>query len=455
MVNRGNELTSGASVQVLLGNGDGTFQPAQDLVAGSGHLSVLGVPVGDFNGDGRMDLAVTDSGTPTVVQAFLGNADGTFSTRTSAVSDSTDSLPSIRAVGDFNGDGQLDLAVFDYRFGNVFVMLGNGDGTFYRTLVSTPVGQYFAPAAAGDFNGDGKLDLALTGDCDACGVAVMLGNGDGTFQAATNYYIVGSFSSPMAVGDFNGDAKLDIVTEDSLSGMVSVLLGNGDGTFADTPVYATDYSPLSVATGDFNSDGKLDLAITTTGSCTPSCNPGSLSVLLGNGDGTFQAAVDYAVGGSPGSLAGPVVVADFNGDGVQDLAEAIIATGSYFVSVLLGNGDGTFQAAQNSGEGINGFSFLGVGDFNGDGKLDLATVAGDDVSVLQGNGDGTFGPAVIFFGAGNLPRSLAVGDFNGDGLPDLALVGPISNNVSILINNTSIEVERNEDAGDPQGKRDR
>ncbi|PYU75787.1 MAG: hypothetical protein DMG49_02485 [Acidobacteria bacterium] len=169
-------------------------------------------------------------------------------------------------------------------------------------------------------------------------------------------------------------------------------------------------------------------------------------------DGTFSTRTS-AVSYSTDSLPSIRAVGDFNGDGQLDLAVFDYRFGNVFV--MLGNGDGTFQAAQNSGEGINGFSFLGVGDFNGDGKLDLATVAGDDVSVLQGNGDGTFGPAVIFFGAGNLPRSLAVGDFNGDGLPDSALVGPISNNVSILINNTSIEVKRNEDAGDPQGKRDR
>jgi len=137
-----------------------------------------------------------------------------------------------------------------------------------------------------------------------------------------------------------------------------------------------------------------------------------------------------------------VVVADFNGDGVQDLAVASSASGSTLVSVLLGS-DGTFQAAKNSGEGppnpagsFNSYQFLGVGDFNGDGKLDLAAIIIDDISVLQGNGDGTFGPAAIFFGAGSLPRSFAAGDFNGDGRLDLAVTGS-SNEVSILINNTS------------------
>ena len=142
--------------------------------------------------------------------------------------------------------------------------------------------------------------------------------------------------------------------------------------------------------------------------------------------------MNYAAGDDPSS----VVVADFNGDGVQDLATASSAAGSYFVSVLLGNGNGTFQAAQNSGEGITSYVFLGVGDFNGDGKLDLAMIRDDDVSVLQGNGDGTFRARGDLFGAGIFLRSLAAGDFNGDGRLDLA-VASSSSNVSILINNTS------------------
>src|SRR6266576_321902 len=542
VVNRGNGLTGvPATVQVLGGNGDGTFQPARDVVAGRGTLSVLSAAVGDFNGDGRMDLAVTDSGNPTVLQVFLGNTDGFFSARTSAISASSDERPSILAVGDFSGDGHLDLAVLDASVGNVFVMIGNGDGTFYRTPASTPVDLYLNSAAVGDFNGDGKLDLAFTfGEGD---LSILLGNGDGTFQAAGNHFSVGFAPTSVAAADFNRDGKLDIVTASSFE-MVSVLLGNGDGTFVTAPSYATHLSPSSVATGDFNGDGKLDLAVANFGSqdvlillgkgdgtflpgsafptsrpglvvvgdfngdgkldlavispsnCGDSFIPGSISVLLGNGDGTFQSAQTVAEITNPASL----VVGDFNGDGKMDLAVAIArgplpcssqpgnvsvllgngdgtfqaaqavagianplflaagdfnadgkldlavassASGSTLVSVLLGNGDGTFQAAKNSGEGppnpagsFNSYQFLGVGDFNGDGKLDLAAIIIDDISVLQGNGDGTFGPAAIFFGAGSLPRSFAAGDFNGDGRLDLAVTGS-SNEVSILINNTS------------------
>jgi hypothetical protein len=216
-------------------------------------------------------------------------------------------------------------------------------------------------AAVGDFNGDGKLDLAVANE-GSDNVSILLGNGDGTFQAAVDYG-AGTDPDSVAVGDFRGNGKLDLVVANYYSNNVSILLGNGDGTFQAAVNYGVS-APTSVAVGDFNGDGKLDLAV---------ANVFSVSVLLGNGDGTFQAAVNYGAGAEPAWVA----VGDFNGDGKLDLAVANVATGN--VSVLLGNGDGTFQAAVNYGAGIG--ESVAVGDFNGDGRLDLASPSAG-VSVL-------------------------------------------------------------------------
>jgi hypothetical protein len=338
------------------------------------------------------------------------------------------------AVGDFNGDGKLDLAVANPSSGNVSVLLGYGDGTF-QAAVSYPVGGCGPSAiAVGDFNGDGKLDLAVAWDLvyTAAYVTVLLGNGDGTFQTAVSYP-VGANPSSVAVGDFNGDGKLDLaVANSNLNGIanesstsVSVLLGNGDGTFQTAVNYPAGTNPISVAVGDFNGDGKPDLVVANA--------YGGVTVLLGNGNGTFQTPVSHPVDGNPNSVA----VGDFNGDGKLDFAVANNA-GSYEVSVLLGNGDGTFQTAVSYPVSAQAYS-VAVGDFNGDGKLDLAVAPfSNNVSLLLGNGDGTFQTAVDYPVNGNpsscaLVSAVGVGDFNGDGRMDFAAAVPCSKKVAILL----------------------
>ena len=326
------------------------------------------------------------------------------------------------ATGDFNGDAKLDLVVANSgSSNNVSVFLGNGDGTF-QSAVDYVAGSVPYAVAVGDFNGDGKLDLVVA-NTDSNNVSILLGHGDGTFQPALDYS-VGSDPRSVAVGDFNGDGKLDLVVGNSFSSDVSVLLGNGDGTFQTALNNATGFSPLSVAVGDFDGDGRLDLAVVNFAA--------NVSVLLGNGDGTFQAAVNY----SDGSLPVSVAVGDFNGDGKLDLAVANVAAGNVgpgSVSVLLGNGDGTFQTAVDYSVGSNP-NFAAVGDFNGDGTLDLvvANTTSNNVSILLGNDDGTFQPAVDF-GAGSIPNSVAVGDFNGDGRLDMAVADASSSTVSVLL----------------------
>ena len=290
----------------------------------------------------------------------------------------------------------------------------------------------------GDFNGDGALDLAVA-NYASDSVSVLLGKGDGTFQPPARYG-VGAYPFSVAVGDFNGDGKPDLAVAKYYSAKVSILSGKGDGTFQAAVHYATGTIPVSVATGDFNRDGKLDLVVANSGS-------DNASVLLGNGDGTFETAANYTVGSVPVSVA----VGDFNGDGKPDLAVANFGlkdpgSGVYTnigVSVLLGQGDGTFQDAFNYDAGTNPVA-VAVSDFNGDGESDIAVglasakAGGDGVSVLLGNGDGTFQVAVA---AATLGQRLAVGDFNRDGRPDLAVANwghslepPTGGNLSVLLN---------------------
>ena len=330
------------------------------------------------------------------------------------------------AIGDFNGDGKADLAMTDANGLNVSILLSNGDGTF-KPPVSYPAGNPNAVVTA-DFNGDGKLDLAVAdnnGPNTNGAVAILLGNGDGTFKAAVNYS-AGLDPNAIAVGDFNGDGKLDVVVANSDGADISVLLGDGDGTFQPATSYSTGSgsSPLSVAVGDFNRDGKLDLVVGQFN---------ALSVFLGNGDGTFQPAVNYNGGGEPISVA----VGDFNRDGRLDLAVTDIGGGQ--VLVLLGNGDGTFQnPVSYSTPGDP--AWVAPADLNGDGKLDLSvlnigTVC--NVNLLLGKGDGTFQPAMNY----SLPTcdnglaagAVGVGDFNRDGKLDLAVAPPGNSTFSVLL----------------------
>ena len=333
------------------------------------------------------------------------------------------------AVGDFNGDGKADLIAVNEgtNAGSVSVLLGNGDGTFQAPVNYATGAPISYSVALGDFNADGSLDVAVGnfGALQNIPVSVLLGNGDGTFQPADFYEPEDISSYSVTVGDFDGDGNLDLVTVDGFN-WVWVLLGNGDGTFQAAVKYVVGARCTSVAVGDFNGDGKPDLAVADYVST-------NLWVLLGNGDGTFQAPIGYAAG----TFAEFVAVGDFNDDGKSDLAVALRYSG---VSVLLGNGDGTFQTALFSPLG-NGDDILSVAvaDFNGDGKPDLAVpdALSTNLWVLLGNGDGTFQTAVSY-GAGSRPRVVAVGDFNGDGKPDLAVANNLTAGyVSVLLNTCS------------------
>jgi hypothetical protein len=243
----------------------------------------------------------------------------------------------------------------------------------FLAAVPYPTGPYPRSVAVGDFTGTGIIDLAVA-NYTLSTVSVLLGNGDGSFQAKTDY-TVGADPDAVAVGDFDGDGTLDLAVASVNANTVSVLLGNGNGTFQPAKHYASGLTPTALAVADLNEDGVPDLVITNN---TPTA---TVSVLLGNGDGSFQAPVPYTIGAGAGPQA--VAVGDVNDDGIPDLATANWYKNT--VSVLLGNGDGSFQAPKD-------------------------------------------------YAAGPSPVSMAVGDFNGDGTPDLAVTDAASNSVTVLLN---------------------
>jgi hypothetical protein len=378
------------------------------------------------------------------------------------------------AIADVNGDGVPDLVVTNWCAytactdpATIGVLLGKGDGTF-PTLNTYPSGGLFADSVAiADVNGDGKPDLIVANcgsnsqtNCvstsNSGNVAVLLGNGDGTFQAAATYTLGASGATAVAVADVNRDGKLDLIvaTGSSTAGLVGVLIGNGDGTFQAEVTYGSGgLSPLAVAVANLG-NGQFDVVVANQ--CADTCASSNVGVLIGNGDGTFQTVATY---GSGGLYSDGLAIADVNRDGKLDVMVANSSTSLSVdngnVGVLLGNGDGTLQAAIPYGSGAFGAASVAVADVNGDGKLDLVVAncsatssscsgGGGTVGVLLGNGNGTFQTAVTYGPGGNTPFGVAVADVNGDGKPDIVAAncfsstcGGANGSAGVLLNSTS------------------
>jgi hypothetical protein len=392
-------------VTVLLGNGKGRFVVGPNYAAGGGNPGVPAAAVGDFNGDGKPDLVLTSSATDDL-SVLLNTGGGRFA---AARDFRIPQIENFVTVGDFSHDGKEDLAV---GFEPISILFGKGNGTFGPPVATNVSGAY---PVTGDFTGDGFLDLAtVVGDS----VSVSLNKGDGkTFKAPKTYFVATNLSW-LATGDFNNDGKLDLVVCDQQ--FIAVLLGNGDGTF-QSPKYTAVSGSWELAVGDFNGDGKLDLAVTTTGS--------DVTILLGNGDGTFGKPHNFPAGGAEFPA---IAVGDFNGDGKLDLAVAgVVNNIELAVSVLLGNGDGTFGKPSKRDVGAAFGGSMVIGDFNVDGKLDVVVSSAANTYVLLGNGDGTLKPATQIE-TGLTGGWMANGDFNGDGKPDVVVI--TAGGATILLN---------------------
>jgi hypothetical protein len=358
----GDSLASAGSCSFTIKAGIGSGQFVQSSTPGVGNLP-NSVTAGDFNGDGALDLAVTNTSSSSV-SILLNNGSGIF---TQSSTPGVGSGPNSVTAGDFNGDGAPDLAVANQSSNTVSILLNNGSGVF--TQSSTPnVGSSPYSIITGDFNNDGALDLAVA-NTGSNTVSILLNNGSGGF-AQSSTPGVGSGPISVTAGDFNGDGALDLAVTNKISNTVSILLNNGSGIFTQSSTTSVGSYPWSVTAGDFNGDGALDLAVTNQ-------NSNTVSFLLNNGSGVFTQSSTLSVGNYPQS----VTAGDFNGDGALDLAVA--NTSSSSVSILLNNGSGVFTQSSTLSVGVGPRSVT-AGDFNGDGALDLtvANYSSNNVSIL-------------------------------------------------------------------------
>jgi hypothetical protein len=382
-----------------------SFAAAPTYISGG-----VGIVAADLNNDGKMDVASIG---PNDAFIQIGNGDGTFQAPISYSAGPPGQNCDYIAVADVNADGFLDVLVLDAETRSLSVLINNGDGTLQpAVLYSTSAISPLASFAVGDFNGDGALDIVVP-DVDEGRVLVMLGTGNGTFQSAqaTNCCFTPLW---IGVGDFNGDGKLDLIVIDEFLFETYVLLGAGDGTFTRQVSTFIPNALYKVVIGDFNGDGKLDIAsITYIFTLLP-----EMSVLLGIGDGTFQQPVQYSVGRFPTGLA----LADIDGDGKLDIVVGNSQDST--MSVLLGNGDGTFQTQQIVLAQNTGTAWIVAADFNGDGRLDLAT---QGTAFLQTNSlslsAGSLSFPVQVVGTASSSHSVTVTNITGSSIQILGILG--------------------------------
>jgi len=483
----GNSGPNGNTVSILLGLGNGTFQPAVNLPVAKGPI---GVAIADVNKDNKPDVVVTNSLTDQV-SLLLGNGNGSFQNAVAFTVGSGGTpvqgfFPSYVSLADLNADGNLDLLVANNNTSSIALLTGDGKGGFSKP-VNLSVGRTPVAVLGGDFNRDGKSDF-VTSNLDGHTISVVLGKGGGKFLDVST---IADSAGPVQVvsADFNRDGITDLATVNAGNSQdgntVSVFFGQTGARFSQQLALKVGTDPLSLATADFNNDGLPDIVAANFGKYPD--DPGSISLVLNKGSGSFQPAVNFPAGDFPDFVA----AADFNGDGNEDVVVSDFGTnvGVAGISVLFGDGKGGFSAPVKVGPDIDFALQVLTGDFDGDGNADIAySISGsnDSVSVLLGDGKGSFAPAKtvtssffvftftvgdfnhdnladfaveeggvieILLGEGNgsyqsagffdegeaalfsAVQSLAVGDFNKDGFLDLVAPDVFSDNVSVLLGN--------------------
>lgn len=417
------------NVHILFGDGTGNFTLSSSYGAGTNPSAIA---TADFNNDGNLDLAVTNAGSNNVT-ILSGSAAGTFTT---ASTTSAGANPIAISVTDVNSDGNPDVIAYDSvtaSTGAVSILLGNGDGTLQNAQSATLSSVPGTIAAVADFNRDGKPDVAITQQT-ANTASLLLNNTlptqypDGrSFSAASTLTNgKGNMADSVAVGDFNKDGYPDIAVAYLEDNAVRVLLNNGGG-FGTAAVYATGKQPYNVSAGDLNGDGYADLVTANT-------TDGTISVLLNNGktgNGTFAATATYTVGKQPFQVA----IGDVNGDNIPDLA--VTNYGGNSVTVLLGHAGGTFTTGSTltMGAGCSPYG-AAIGDFSHNGFPDIAVTCNQtsQLYVFPNNGNGTFGTPFIT-ATGTAPASLVVGDFNRDGKLDIVTGNTTANDISFFAGN--------------------
>ena len=415
--------TSTSAAQALTVTG--TTTTAITSSGSAGNYTLTGTVVGlDTAPTGTVNFSDTSNENFVLGSATLGTATLAQAFASPVTLPPVSAIAPFVATGDFNGDGIPDLAIASGA-GNtiVNVLLGNGDGTFQAASPITVGSQPFY-IAVGDFNNDGNLDLAVA-NWAGNSVSILLGNGAGGFTAAQTI-LTGTGTGPVAIvtADFNGDGNLDLAVANNTAGKVGVYLGNGDGTFTLKSTRTVGTTPFGLTA--FYAKGEVNLAVANSGSNT-------VSILLGSGNGTFTAGDTYTtLGQSPYT----VIATDVNNDGIADLVFA--ESGANKVGVMTGNGDGTFASEVQYAVGTTPYR-LAVSDVNSDGNVDLivANHAANTIGVLLGNGNGTFQQPQVSYPGVTTPYAIAIADFNGDGAPDLAVANQEAGTVSILLNSVT------------------
>jgi hypothetical protein len=400
-------LATGSNVViVLVGNGDGTFRPAVRSAATS---AMIGMVAADFDLDHKLDVAaLVRYNNANAVALIRGRGDGRFGAVVDSPGPGVNESVAGMITADVDGDDKIDLIGTQPGEDGLLIWLGRGDGSF-RAPRQVPAGRQPMSIAQADLNGDGKIDLVTT-NVVGHDICVLLGTGDGTFQDPVHHPVAGDITA-IVVSDVNGDGRPDLmlsVSDNGANERLALMLNTGSDFADPVPICAGVSAPLVVA--DLDGDGDVDLIVAKP-------QDGVLRVLLGNGDGTFTANLTVLSSWSP--LAG-----DFDQDGKLDLAFC----GGV---VAFGNGDGTFRTVgRTTSTSLGG----GAGDFNGDGKLDLLC-EDEGFTLLLGRGDGTFQPPVNYM-APYGPGLVVLGDFNNDGMLDTALVNTTSDTVTVMLNGT-------------------